>query len=286
MNVRHLAPLLLIAAMCSARPAFALGFRVADQNAAATARGDAFVATADNASAVYYNPAGITQLKGTELLLGGYGISFNARVNLDTPGYKDFDNKYDPQAVPQLFATYQIPKSPLTLGFGIYAPFGFRNRYADDVPFRNIAKEGSIQYLTFNPVLALQVSRTFSVAAGATINYAKTELVNGVTALHDEFRFEGDDTAFGFNLGVLWQPTKQHSFGATYVSQTVMDFDGYTHLQYASQTFSIPVAPGIVVPFTVPGVDHREHASARLEFPQRATIGYSFRPTPDWNLEA
>src|SRR4051812_24632706 len=234
MNRRHLAPLLLIAAICSARPAFALGFRVADQNAAATARGDAFVATADNASAVYYNPAGITQLKGTELLLGGYGISFNARVNLDAPGHKDFDNKYDPQAVPQLFATYEIPKTPLSLGFGIYAPFGFKNRYADDVPFRAIAKEGSIQYITYNPVIALQVSRTFSIAAGLTINSAKAELVNGVAGPHDEFRFEGDDTTFGFNLGVLWQPTKQHSFGATYVSQTVMNLEGESHLHYKS----------------------------------------------------
>src|SRR5688500_17253838 len=42
--------------------AFALGIRIADQDARATARGNAFTATADNPSAIYYNPAGITQL--------------------------------------------------------------------------------------------------------------------------------------------------------------------------------------------------------------------------------
>jgi long-chain fatty acid transport protein len=278
--------LLLLATLLAAAPAYGLGFRVPDQNAAATARGDAFVATADNASAVYYNPAGITQLSGTEVLLGGYGISFNARVNLEAPGSKDFDNKYDPQIAPQLFGTWHVPHSPVTLGFGMYAPFGFRNRYSDDVPFRQIAKEGRIQYLTSNPVIAVQLSRSFSVAAGLTVNYAKAELVNGVAAKGDEFRFEGDDTALGFNLGAMWQPTPKHSFGLTYWSGTSLNFDGYTHLQYASQTVTVPVAPGVFAPITVPGADHKEHASARIEFPARVTAGYSFRPTPNWNLEA
>ena len=50
--------------------ASANGFRLPDQDAFATARGEAFVATADNASAIYYNPAGITQLAGTIFAAG------------------------------------------------------------------------------------------------------------------------------------------------------------------------------------------------------------------------
>lgn len=49
----------MLSGVC-AMNAFANGFRLADQDAFATARGEAFVATADNPSAVYYNPAGIT----------------------------------------------------------------------------------------------------------------------------------------------------------------------------------------------------------------------------------
>ena len=54
--------------------ASANGFGLADQDAFATARGGAFVATADNASAIYYNPAGITQLEGANFRGGVYGI--------------------------------------------------------------------------------------------------------------------------------------------------------------------------------------------------------------------
>src|ERR1017187_3525232 len=53
------------------------GFRLADQDAEATARGEAFVATADNASAIYYNPAGITQISSNSLRGGIYGIYLN-----------------------------------------------------------------------------------------------------------------------------------------------------------------------------------------------------------------
>lgn len=46
------------------------GVRIAQQDAAAVAQGNAFVATADNPSAIYYNPAGITQLEGQNFRSG------------------------------------------------------------------------------------------------------------------------------------------------------------------------------------------------------------------------
>src|SRR5437899_12652878 len=58
--------------MSSITSALALGFRDPDQDAAATGQGEAFVAQADDAAAVYYNPAGLTQLKGTTVALGAY----------------------------------------------------------------------------------------------------------------------------------------------------------------------------------------------------------------------
>ena len=57
----------------------ALGFRIPNQDAEATAKGNAFVATADNPSAIYYNPAGITQLEGTHAQFGLHNLSVNSR---------------------------------------------------------------------------------------------------------------------------------------------------------------------------------------------------------------
>ncbi len=263
----------------------ALGIRILDQNAEATARADAFVATADNPSAVYYNPAGITQLDGTRVVVGTYGIHFNSRVDLDVDG-DPFDNEYNPQAVPQLFATWQPQNLPLTFGFGIYSPFGFALNYGDDVPFRTLAHKGSMVFLTANPVVAWKVTDSFSVAAGLTVNYAKVELEQGIFAPGDKFRVEGDDVALGFNLGLRWQPHEKHAFGAMYRSATRMEFVGHTEVRTDDLTVPYEAFPGFFVPVTIPGVKTRESVRTNFEFPQSITVGYSFRPTPDWNLEA
>src|SRR5436190_992182 len=65
------------------------GFRLPDQDAEATARGDAFAATADNPSAIYYNPAGIGQLSGASIRLGTYGLAF--KTSYDAPSGRSFD---------------------------------------------------------------------------------------------------------------------------------------------------------------------------------------------------
>ncbi len=73
---------------------FALGFRVFDQDAFATARGDAFVATADNPSAVYYNPAGITQLKGHNVRGAFNALSVEASLNSRSSREVDTDDEF------------------------------------------------------------------------------------------------------------------------------------------------------------------------------------------------
>ncbi|MEA3207717.1 MAG: long-chain fatty acid transport protein [Chthoniobacter sp.] len=258
-----------------------LGIRISDQNPEATARGNAFTATADNPSAVYYNPAGITQLEGTQTLLGAYAITLKTKVDLDAGDPHSFSSTNDGwQAAPQAFLTWKPKQYPIALGLGIYAPYGFALDYPDDTPFRTLAHKGSIEYLTVNPVFAAQISRSFSAAIGATINYGKAELERGVLAKGDQFRFEGDDVAYGFNAGLLWTPHRMHHFGVNYRSATTLDFDGDTHLQYDG--FTVPTPFG---PFPVPGVDQREDASAKFQFPQTIVVGYAFTPTPDWNFE-
>ncbi|MHA3770181.1 OmpP1/FadL family transporter [Verrucomicrobiota bacterium sgz303538] len=275
---------LLVAAALLPLSANALGIRLFDQDAYATARGNAFTATADNPSAIYYNPAGITQLDGTQIRVGAYGISFNSRIDLKADG-DPFDNKYDLQVVPQFFATWHPENLPLTFGLGFYAPFGLANEYSDNVPFRSLAHKGSLRYLTLNPVVAWKITDSLSVAAGPTINYAKVELEQGVFAKGDKFRFEGDDVALGFNLGVRWQPHKMHAFGASYRSATRMEFQGHSELRTDDFTVPFEVFPGFVVPVNVPGMRSRESAHTTFDFPQSVTVGYSFRPTPDWNFE-
>src|SRR6267154_1848014 len=79
LNRRNMLRLLVaLILVVSALNASANGFGLPDQDAFATARGEAFVATADNPSAIYYNPAGITQLRGNNFRAGVYGVYLNS----------------------------------------------------------------------------------------------------------------------------------------------------------------------------------------------------------------
>jgi long-chain fatty acid transport protein len=249
----------------------ALGIRLPDQDAFATARGDAFVATADNPSAVYYNPAGISQLHGVNASIGGYGILLND--HFENGAGASVNTRQKLQGIPQLFVTANWSNFPVTLGLGLYSPYGLGLEWPDNAPFLvspNFPVKGQIEYYTINPVLAWKPYKTLSISAGPTFNHAESDLrflPFGLTS--DNFRFRGRDDAIGFNAGILWKPLKKHSFGVTYRSETTMDFQGHA---------DTAVRERFPNPFT-------ESASTRFAFPQNVTFGYSFRPNKKWNFE-
>jgi len=260
--------------------AYGLGFRLTDQDPVATARGGAFAATADNPSAVYYNPAGITQLSGVRSLMSAYVIEYEASVDLAGPR-GTHDTKYSPAVVPHSFYTLQPKNSPVTFGLGIYAPFGLGFEYDDKTPFRTLAKKGTLQYTTVSPVVAWKISDQLSIGAGPTVNYSRLKLARGIVTRGDEFIFEGDGLSVGFVAGVLWQPAPQHSVGVAYHGPAQTTYSGHTRVRIPA--FEVEVAPGVTFP--QPRFESEDDADLDLQFPQTIAVGYSFRPTPAWNFE-
>jgi long-chain fatty acid transport protein len=264
----------MIAASLAAK-APANGFRLLDQDAFATARGEAFVATADNASAIYYNPAGITQLDGNNLRSGIYGIYVNADYR-PTNGAANSGNTYHDidhfAAVPQVFLTHSFDQLPLSLGLGIYAPFGGKVNWPEDTGFRSVATRGALTYTSINPVIAYKILPSLSIGAGAMFNYGKIDSEQGLTRLEvpfeNYFLFKGLGWGFGYNAGIRWQPLDQISFGATFRSLAHIKMNGYTELE------ELPRIP-----------DQQLSAQADYTFPLTAVVGMSYRPTPKWNLE-
>lgn len=255
-------------ALLSPTLSFGLGIRIADQGSLATARGNAFAATADDPSAIYYNPAGITQLEGQNALAGLYSITLKSYFKSAATGAES-DTITELLGVPHFYYTTSLQNLPLSFGVGLYSPYGLALEWPDSSGLRLAAKRGQITYLTLNPVIAWKAHPTFSIAAGPTINYAKAKLTRGTdlptgTPGPGEYRLEGDDFDAGFNVGVLWQPHPKHSFGISYRSETTMNFQGDAEVR--------PFVP-------------LQDASAEFPFPQNVVVGWSFRPTPAWNLE-
>jgi long-chain fatty acid transport protein len=278
-TVLKLLPLFASLAALTSASVYALGIRIPDQNAHATARGDAFAATADNPSAVYYNPAGLTQLSGTRALLGAYSIALEAEVDPDFGA--SVDTKNELQAAPQFFLSHQVPNRPVVFGLGVFSPFGFGLEYPNDAPFRTLATKGRIQFISISAVVAWKITDTLSLGAGPAVNYGRVKLARGIgITAGDEFIFEGEGVGYGFSAGVMWTPHRMHSFGATYRSATTIDFSGHSRVRIPAFTVETPFGP-----FPFDRLEAEEDANFEYDFPQTVTVGYSFRPTADWNLE-
>ena len=256
--------------------ASANGFGLADQDAFATARGEAFTATADNPSAIYFNPAGITQLEGSNVRGGLYGLyfqpSFTPPSTAPNSGHTYYSSD-DLAVAPQLFYTFNPTNIPVSFGLGLYSPYGGNMSWPQDTGFRTVALSGSLQYITINPVVAIKVLPSLSIGGGVMVNYAKMNLNQGLRPFYlppntNFFRFNGNGWSIGYNAGILWKPIDQLSFGASYRSSASVNLEGQTEFEQQ------PILSRT-----------NESAGVGFTFPQTITGGVSYRPTPKWNLE-
>ena len=245
------ARLLILCALMGLAPrmstGLATGFDLPDQDAFAVARGMAFVATADNPSAIYYNPAGLTQLAGHNVRMGLYGISL--QPDYESPSGERYENQDKLQAIPQLYYAYSMDSLPVSFGLGLYAPYGLSVEWPQDTGFRTVATEGALKYFTINPVVAVEILPTLSLGAGLTVNYAELDLQQGLlwpTQAYDRFRFKGDGWAVGYNLGLLWKAHEKVRLGVSFRSPTTMEFEGQTDVR---NDVALPSPPA---PFPVP----------------------------------
>ena len=269
----------VLAALCTTTPAWAGGFDVPDQDAFVIGRGMAFVATADNASAIYYNPAGITQLKGNNLRMGIYAVDLG--VNYKSPSGGSYDNQNPFHVIPQAYYTYTPESFPLSFGLGVYMPFGLSQQWPQDTGFRTVAVEGSLNDYTVNPVVALKLAPNLSIGVGLTVNYGVLDIKQGYvwpTQPYDQFSFRGDGWAAGYNVGVLWKPIEEVSLGASFRSATTFNLHGQTEVY---NTTAYPPGLGLVPAFPQQRVD----ASTQDTLPLKVICGISYRPTPKWNIE-
>jgi len=259
----------------------ATGFSLPDQDAFATGRGEAFVATADNPSAIYYNPAGLTQLTGNTLRAGLYGLYLDPSYENPTTG-QTYENEKNWHAVPQFYYAGRAEKVPVGYGIGIFAPFGLSSEWPQDTGFRTVGTEASLKYFTINPAIAYEVLPGLSLGAGVTFNYAQADLRQGLVwpaQPFDEFRFEGDGWDIGYNLGLLWKVHEKVYVGVSFRSSTTVDMKGETTAQN-SVSFPPPPNPAFLPPFAV-----TQDARADFSTPLKTIFGISYRPTPAWNLE-
>jgi len=248
----RIAPAALVA--LASGSAGAAGFQLLEQNGSGI--GNAFAgsaAVAEDASTIFFNPAGMTRLSGQRqvsvgLDLVNVGFEFSDEGSslpaLTSTGTGEGGDAGDLAYIPNAYFSTKVTDK-LAVGIGIGAPFGLKTEYDDDFIGRFLAINSDIKTININPSVAYQVNEKLSVGFGLNYQKIEAELSNavnfsGLLAQANVGVFPGlegvgivkaDDFSWGWNVGVLFQPSETTRVGISYRSKIKHELSGDVRFQ-------------------------------------------------------
>ena len=220
-------------------------------------------AEASDATTVYFNPAGLTELDGTEGIVGVHVVIPQAKFTnkgstfglTGTPltGGNGGDGG-ETKAVPHLYFSHRYSDN-LVLGLGINAPFGLATEYDKDWVGRYHAIRSEVKTVNVNPAIGYKINDRISVGAGIDYQYIDAELTNAIDfgtiasvpapfgpglglppGSQDGYAsVSGDDWSWGYNLGLLVKADEATRIGVHYRSQVKHSLTG-------DADFTVPAA--------------------------------------------
>ncbi|MEE4290144.1 MAG: porin, partial [Cycloclasticus sp.] len=193
----------------------------------------------EDASTIWFNPAGMTRIKGNQMVLGMHLIApsfdFEDKGSTNAAGATRFaDGSEDGGRfayVPNFYYVHSL-NDDLKLGVGVNSPFGLATKYGDDWIGKYQAVESEIVTINLNPSIAWKATQDLSLGFGISIQYIEATLNNKVDfsalgPVSDGFsHLEADDISYGFNLGALYNVSNDTRIGISYRSEIKHDFEG------------------------------------------------------------
>lgn len=257
----------------SAVQTFASGFQINEHGARAMGMGGAFVGLADDPSATYFNPAGITQLSGLRFSLGATYIKPSSTFTGPSPSTTESKLKNDFFYPANFYATYEAGND-FWIGFAYNSPFGLGTEWADDWVGRYYTTKTEIRTFNFSPTIAYKVNDQFSAAASLTVSYADVVIDRKFPASpapDASLDLKGNATSFGFNVGLHFKAMEKFSLGLAFHSQIKYKFKG-------DATPSVGVGTPDAYKSVILGKLPTGSISAPLTVPYVLTFGLAYHP--------
>jgi long-chain fatty acid transport protein len=294
--------------------AYAAGFDIIEQSARAL--GHAFAGeagTAEDATTIYYNPAGLTHLPGTEIIAGGrlfitqvdfdnHGSSLNPALGGGPLSGDEGPNGGTVDPVPSAFISHAL--SPRwSVGLGVFAPFGSSTSYNHDWVGRYHADETELKTITMNPAVAFRIIDQLSIGAGLNVQYAKLKFTNaldmgsiceifaaqgGLTpdtcpelglapqAADGFVKVTGDSWSVGYNVGLLFDASEHTRVGVAFRSKV-------DHTLKGDADFGIPEAAKVL---QLTGAFKNTGARFDLTLPETVELGALHEINSQWAVMA
>ena len=238
-----LAALALGAALAPAA-APAAGFGLYEGSARGNVTPAGLAANGGDASALYFNPAAITAVPGTQAALGLTAIVPTADVTTRNPYTGERNRSYGDGKVwpiPHAYLTSQLSDS-LWCGLGVGTRFGLGAEFDEDWPGRYSSYKAEILSFDVAPTLAWKATDRLSLAVGISIRYFDIELaqkidaagMNGLRNYNDpsaspfdvDQNLHGDDVKPALDLGLAYKATDTLTVGAAYHSRIKFKCEG------------------------------------------------------------
>lgn len=285
--------------------ASAAGFALIEANA--RGQGNAYAGAAahtPDASTIFFNPAGMTDLPGDHLTIAGHFIiphsSFTNQGSKAAPAFAgspfenlngDDDDGGSPALVPNLYWVKTIDDS-MKFGLGVNSPFGLATKYDDDWVGRYHGVLSDLKIINVNPSIGYKINDQFSIGGGIDFMLASVELANaidfgaiclaqfnaetcqGLGALPQQadgyVEFEGDNfdnISTGFNLGLKYKISEAGTIGFSYRSEVDIEVEG-------DADFTVPSSASFVFAgnlFLDSGIN------AEVTLPASASLSYAHK---------
>ena len=219
--------------------ASAAGFALIEQSG--SGMGNAYAgaaAVAEDASTVFFNPAGMSFLQGPQVSVAAHVINLSAEFSgtATNPvalggGAATGGTGGDAggaAVVPNLYFTMPVGER-LSLGLGVNVPFGLTTEYEDNWVGRFQGINSELTSININPSIAYKFSDSFSIGGGVNYQMLDAELTNAVVlgpGLEGRTKLEADDDAWGWNIGAMFQVTPMTRIGVAYRSEIEYELEG------------------------------------------------------------
>jgi len=248
----------------------------------AASLGGAFAGRADDASAVFYNPAGLAFLKGIRFKIGlGFG---DRDIKADWPA-GGTALRSDPNEFLGSLALAWQPIPRLTLSVGLFSPYSYKASWSPNFGTDWICRENSLRATSLRSVAAFEVFKGFAVGAGvdlvkSSVGWKHFVTIDPATYAESRHRLQGHGS--GFVAGALWKIVPAVQVGIRYLTPVAVDFAGSTYrIDYRLGAAAGP-SSGLFArtaqaddPY---GYFPYQDVAGRLTFPREMAVGAAFTP--------
>ena len=321
-----------LAAALAVGHAYGSAFALQEQNASGLGHAYAGgAAAAEDVSTIFFNPAGLVRLQTTQVVFAANAICPSSKfqdngsqpATLQALGGTGGDAG-SCAGVPNMYIGVPFTDK-WSFGIGLNVPFGLKTEYDADWIGRFQAVKSELQTINVNPVLSWEPTKNLTVGAGVSYQHIKATLtsrfnyagafaqlgvgplvaagqvpaaaaptlIGAAAGLQSDVHVDGSDSAWGWNMGVLWQASEQTRVGAAYRSKIKYDVRGNVNISNPSAS-SLGALPPTLAPVgaaIINGINTNPLLSnggvkLSIELPDTANVSVFHQFNNKWDLMA